>query len=505
MGRRPNKRSGTSASSVNRNTIRGLLAVGIATGLVLLSRGMSRTPSTATTRVASTSAGEVIFAAPDPATHERPMDTPAKPAERKTSDSVALAFQYETPVYPEPDSDLIHIGTVRRGTHLGVRTQVGGKGCKKGAWYQLAAGGYACTSLGFLVTKEPTPFWIRQIQPDRKLSVPYEYGKAVRDAFRYYRPPTDKEQMEIAAVLKATKGGRAPKLPEVVETQMSGDYLLALDRLEEEHGQTYYRTVRGRYVRVGDVQSKKRPKMRGVYLDASKRLPVAFVHVQDGAPVLGRVGKSIKTMGRAETHARFSNARLTLWGNRAVVVAPDGHAIAREHVRVARTIPRPESIAPTERWIHVHIPEQVLVAYKGDHPVMTTLVSSGRDADGYATPGGLFHIDSKLVTTTMRGNDPKEGVYEVEEVPWTLYFHDAFALHGAYWHNLFGNKKSHGCINVPPMDARWLFYWSEPKLPAGWQSIRARGGDGTPVYITTDATGGDADVDSPPREIASAG
>ncbi|MBN2574605.1 MAG: L,D-transpeptidase [Deltaproteobacteria bacterium] len=454
------------------------------------------------TRVADKPAGEVVFAAPDPGVRKQRIGAPAGPGDLGEFEAVALAFHYQTLIYPEPDSAKSYVGTVRRGVYLGVETQVGGKGCKGGTWYRLAGGGYGCTSLGFQVSEEATPFWIRQVQPDRSRPVPYKYGKAVRDALRYYRPPTREEQAQIVALFKSAEKGDAPKLPEVVETQMSGDFLLALDRIEEEQGRKYYRTVRGRYVRVADVQPKEKPKMRGVHLDAATRLPVAFVHIQEGAPVLKRAGRSVKTVGRSETHARFSNARLTWWGDRKVVVAADGHAIARDQVRVARAIERPGGIGPDEKWIHVHIPEQVLVAYEGDRPVMTTLVSSGRDFDGYVTPGGLYRIESKLVSTTMQGDDPKEGVYEVEEVPWTLYYHDAFAIHGAYWHDVFGNKKSHGCINVAPADARWLFYWSDPDLPAQWQSIRARDDNGTSVYITTDAVPGDAE--SPPGEVASA-
>jgi hypothetical protein len=477
--------------------------VGIATGLAIISRSMSTTPSTVTTRVADTTAGGVIFAAPDPAARNPQTGLSAKPSDLEKFDTVALAFQYRTLIYPEPDSSATYIGTVRRGVHLGVKAQVSGKGCKDGTWYQLAGGGYGCTSLGFQVSEEPAPFWIRQIQPDRGRPVPYKYGKAVRDTLRYYRPPTPEEQAEVAAILASAKQGHAPKFPEVVETQMSGDYLLALDRIEAEHGQKYYRTVRGRYVRVADVNRKEEPKMRGVHLDAATRLPVAFVHVQEGAPVLKRVGKSIKIVGRSEMHARFANARLTEWAGRAVAVAPNGYAIARDQVRVARAIARPSGIGPGEKWIHIHIPEQVLVAYEGDRPVMTTLVSSGRDYDGYVTPGGLYHVDRKVVSATMQGNDPKEGVYEVEEVPWTMFYHNAFAVHGAYWHDIFGNKKSHGCTNVPPADARWLFYWSDPALPAQWQSIRARKSDSTGVYITTDALPGDAD--NPRSAVASAG
>jgi hypothetical protein len=28
--------------------------------------------------------------------------------------------------------------------------------------------------------------------------------------------------------------------------------------------------------------------------------------------------------------------------------------------------------------------------------------------------------------------------------------------------------KSHGCVNLAPLDARWLFDFTGPRLPAGW-------------------------------------
>jgi hypothetical protein len=54
-----------------------------------------------------------------------------------------------------------------------------------------------------------------------------------------------------------------------------------------------------------------------------------------------------------------------------------------------------------------------------------------------------------------------------------MYFIGSYALHGAFWHNGFGGMRSHGCINLPPFDARWLFFWSDPYLPEGWHSIYA--------------------------------
>jgi lipoprotein-anchoring transpeptidase ErfK/SrfK len=67
----------------------------------------------------------------------------------------------------------------------------------------------------------------------------------------------------------------------------------------------------------------------------------------------------------------------------------------------------------------------------------------------------------------MNGEDP-DGAYEMREVPWVQYFSEGYALHGAYWHDAFGQPRSHGCINLSPKDARWLFHFTNPGLPQQW-------------------------------------
>jgi len=128
-----------------------------------------------------------------------------------------------------------------------------------------------------------------------------------------------------------------------------------------------------------------------------------------------------------------------------------------------------------------------LTAYEGDKPVFVTLVSSGAEKkdEEYMTPRGLYWIISKNVTSTMANLALDEEAYWIEDVPWTMYFYKSFALHGAFWHNVFGNQRSHGCVNLAPADARWLFYWSEPQIPLGWHGVyTTKKNKGTPVYIT---------------------
>jgi hypothetical protein len=53
------------------------------------------------------------------------------------------------------------------------------------------------------------------------------------------------------------------------------------------------------------------------------------------------------------------------------------------------------------------------------------------------------------------------------------YIHLNVALHGSFWHSSFGSTRSHGCINLSPADARWLFNWTGPVLPENWHSVVA--------------------------------
>jgi hypothetical protein len=71
----------------------------------------------------------------------------------------------------------------------------------------------------------------------------------------------------------------------------------------------------------------------------------------------------------------------------------------------------------------------------------------------------------------MSGDDPVDGPYDIGEVPWVMYYKDSFAVHGAYWHDVFGVTRSHGCTNLAPADARWLLLWT----------VR-QGGHGLPLH-----------------------
>ncbi|EFK95834.1 ErfK/YbiS/YcfS/YnhG family protein, partial [sediment metagenome] len=75
-------------------------------------------------------------------------------------------------------------------------------------------------------------------------------------------------------------------------------------------------------------------------------------------------------------------------------------------------------------------------------------------------------------------------LYSLRDVPWTQFFFESFALHGVYWHDRFGNRRSHGCVNLSPADARWFYEWTEPRVPDGWWAIHpVEKTEGTLVHV----------------------
>lgn len=126
--------------------------------------------------------------------------------------------------------------------------------------------------------------------------------------------------------------------------------------------------------------------------------------------------------------------------------------------QVAKVLPteRPEGVE-TDLWVSIDLYEQVLIAYEGKKPVFATLVATGLPR--WPTYEGLFNIYFRRTREDMTWGKPGDDFYFLEEVPWTMFFDEGRALHGAYWHDGFGYRRSHGCVNMSITDAHWLYEW----------------------------------------------
>lgn len=112
----------------------------------------------------------------------------------------------------------------------------------------------------------------------------------------------------------------------------------------------------------------------------------------------------------------------------------------------------------SRKWIEIDVSRQRLIAWEGNSPVYAVIVSTGRSPT--PTPPGVFAVQSMHRTTRMRGED-----YDVPDVPYAMYYHGGYAIHGAYWHNNFGTPMSHGCTNVAVDHAEWIFNWASIGTP----------------------------------------
>jgi lipoprotein-anchoring transpeptidase ErfK/SrfK len=156
-----------------------------------------------------------------------------------------------------------------------------------------------------------------------------------------------------------------------------------------------------------------------------------------------------------------------------------GTWIQRAHIRRTDAGPFPADLKPDERWIDVDLSAQTLVAFVGQKPIYATLISSGKESKieekDHRTPRGEWRVREKHITTTMDGDGSAAGdlPYSIEDVPYVMYYHRSYATHGAFWHANYGVQMSHGCVNLSPLDAKYLFFFADPPIPAGFHGVWA--------------------------------
>ncbi|PRQ04668.1 hypothetical protein ENSA5_05820 [Enhygromyxa salina] len=154
--------------------------------------------------------------------------------------------------------------------------------------------------------------------------------------------------------------------------------------------------------------------------------------------------------------------------------APSGWVRAHD-VRRFVPVPPPDPILGGQVTVDVDLDEQVLSVWVEDTPVFATLISSGKRND--ETPPGLYRIETKRAYGKMQSMARARDPYFVEAVPWAMYFRGRYALHAAYWHDMFGHRMSHGCVNLSPRDAKRVFELATPTLPGGWLIVHEHPSD----------------------------
>ncbi len=230
---------------------------------------------------------------------------------------------------------------------------------------------------------------------------------------------------------------------------------------------------------IAFFRAKARPKFVRVAEDrfeaTSEQFPVrSFVALQDGAESV-RAGRS------SYLPTRTKDAR-----GRQLWTKETDATVIRQREKL------PIGVAPGTKWVLISITNGTLVAYEGLNPVYATLQSPG--AGGVpikgknpvkmsTTPMGVYRVTFKHHAATMSPETGENRSFWIADVPYTQYFNAPFALHTAYWHEDFGQPMSAGCVNLSPEDGRYLFGWTDPKLPKGWNGAAPLGPLGKGTYI----------------------
>ncbi len=243
----------------------------------------------------------------------------------------------------------------------------------------------------------------------------------------------------------------------------------------------YYRTRQGWFVPVEDCTPLNK-EITSLAVDVSR------AEGGPGAVVTGRDAKIYESpslastvKGTLERWSRITGLSATKGTQKdGFVQLPGGGFVQDSDVSRFRPAPKPRHLEPGERWIAVDLEQQLVTAYEGEKPVRIVPCSTGiRDN----TLKGQYTITRKFKQQTMQLRSCR---VRVEDVQWVMYYdeEESIAVHSAYWHDDFGTPVSHGCVNLPPDDAKWFFEWTSPKTAlTDTVTVPLPRGSGTKVVV----------------------
>jgi lipoprotein-anchoring transpeptidase ErfK/SrfK len=424
-----------------------------------------------------------------------------------------------TGIYAEAASDrALKIGYARNGGRIPVlRGKVVGEGCSAG-WYEGVGSGFICSSEGTIDPEDPRAR-LSATPPNLSDVLPYPYARNARngtplyssvpsvDQMAVYEPRVDREspsgeansaerpwwkreRVELSQVRLAELATESDGL---LARRLVQGFYVAVDREFEWGSHTWYKTTKGMVAAKDRFVPVEGSGFHGVELAAEQALPVAWAYgTRESRPRFRIDASLVKQLGSfARLEPLYLTGQKTEVAGHAYLQTAEDDWVQADHVRVAMAPSKlPDNLASDERWISVDLRSQTLVALIGERPVYATLVSSGKETNDAATdhrsPSGEWYLREKHITTTMDGDGSAAGdlPYSIEDVPYVMYFDGSYALHGAFWHRNYGVRMSHGCINLAPLDARYLFFFTDPPVRTGWHGAWSGNGQrGSRVVI----------------------
>lgn len=420
-----------------------------------------------------------------------------------------VATAKQTVVYARPSLKAPKLGYLRAGAVVHRSTKPAGfDGCR-GGFYEVAPEGFVC--VGSAASLDPDNELGRAVprRADRTATMPYEYGAAAAAGVPLYsRIPALAEERAAEPSL-GTRRGVSPSFDglsmdevpwflrdgassistsgyrfssKLVLNNAIAKSAFAFVSLFESSGRRFALTADMAVVPLDRLTRVTPSRFHGLPLGTEAALPVVFVRSKTAMLYSGDPLRGLKIVRALELREGIPiTGKRVRAGQTAYLETRDGSYIVEQGLTRVDPIPSLPPWASGERsWIDVSIDRQALVAYEGSRAVFVTLVSTGIDGKGdpettHSTIQGQFLIHTKHVTVTMDGDELGDE-FDFRDVPYVQYFKEGFAIHAAYWHDSFGLPKSHGCVNVSPLDARWLFAWTVPSVPLTWHGAMSTHG-----------------------------
>jgi hypothetical protein len=481
------------------------------------------TSKAAATPAASAGAASTAVAAGEPAPEVAAAAgaTPAPAGPRLTSKG------YTSFIWRRPKVETLFIGYVRHGQSVALKSTetVPGVGCP-GGFYAIEPHGYVCNDR--TVTLAPEARFAAAARATDPGPGPLPYGYALSNGSPMYnRIPTRDEQIrfertygpvgkwiplhkavaahgdlatfdaipakdETPAFLLDGKPADTDRLGLVRQTIPLGS-MLSYTKVFEAEGRTWLLSVDQTLVPADRMRPFRPSAFHGVKLGGEVKLPLAWMRKTEKPKYRRLAGGEMAASGASwavRTWVGLTGQKLEAGGKVYLETAEaDGSGgrlyVAEADATVAEARDKmPFAVDPGRKWIHVSISKGTLIAYEGLTPVYASLMSPGKggipvkgrdNVEDATTPTGTYNITFKDRAATMSPETGENRTFWIQDVPWTQYFNPPFALHAAFWHERFGEPTSAGCVNVSPIDAQWLFGWSDPKVPEGWQGATGAG------------------------------